>query len=1141
VQGSQDDPFGTAELRRRVLEAWTASPARFREDANAEEDYALGGYRDRVIVELAQNAADAAARAGVPGRLRLTLTAGPAAAGPPAAGTPGGGTPAAGTPGGGTPAAGTLVAANTGAPLDAAGVEALSTLRASSKRGADEPAATAGRFGVGFAAAVAVSDEPRISSLTGTVAWSRSAARDLAGQIPAVAAELAGRAGQLPVLRLPFAADGAPPAGFTTAVTLPLRDEAAAALTARLLAEAGPALLLALPALAAIEIEAGGVTRMLTAVHDGDGVTITDDGTVSRWRTAAAGGRAAPQLLADRPAEERARPAWSVRWAVPVAGDASAELVSGELAAAELAGDSTRGSTSGELAGRPASGELAGRLGSEPAGRLPDGTAGVVHAPTPTDEVLSLPALLLASFPLSPDRRHVAPGPLTDFLVDRAAEVYAGLLPGLAGGNGLLSLVPPPVPRGELDGQLGRAILARLPETPFLPAVAVPAAATRPGERNRELDPGGTEDPAGAGDSSGTGDLAGAEDLARLETAGLGPGQQTGRGPGSPPGLRVRPRDALILETRLPGLPAVLAAVLPGLISGPPRHQAYAVLGVQRMSLAGLADALAALHREPAWWRELYAALAPAEPAELGELGALPVPLASGRQVTGPRGLLLPAPELADPQRLELLGLRVVHPGAAHPLLTRLGAIEATPRSVLGSPEVRARVEASYDEEDPGPVADAVLSLVAAAGLQPGELPWLAELALPGADGEWYPAGELLLPGGALAGVVAPDTPFGTASPELADRYGAAALEAAGVLASFALLAARDVPLDEPGLNLDGEDEWIADTCDRLPGDLPPVAPELLAVRDLELVDPDRWPAALELLAVPPLRAALTEPTRLLLADGHHSDVPSYTAWWLRQHPVLGGRRGADVRIAGGDPLLAGLWDDFDWPGDPAVARALGARTTLAGLLAEPGGIADLLSRLADPARPVTRGQLRAVWAAVAAADAAGAAEPDPPGRIRAVLGDQVVVADAADVLVLDVPDRWPLVAARPLVLAPYDQAERLADLLDLPLVSEEVPGRVESAGQRRPVPAIVTAVLPDAPAEYQAHDPLVVDGTELPWRCMAGAVHAAGPDGLARGLAWAAGQWPSRHLLAALLQDSGAAPRLLAEADLDGGLAPAR
>ena len=104
MQHGQADPFGTAELRRTVLDAWTASPARFREDANAEEDYALGGYRDRVIVELAQNAADAASRAGVPGRLRLTLRDG------------------------------TLVAGNTGAPLDAAGVAALSTLRASSKR-----------------------------------------------------------------------------------------------------------------------------------------------------------------------------------------------------------------------------------------------------------------------------------------------------------------------------------------------------------------------------------------------------------------------------------------------------------------------------------------------------------------------------------------------------------------------------------------------------------------------------------------------------------------------------------------------------------------------------------------------------------------------------------------------------------------------------------------------------------------------------------------------------------------------------------------------------------------------------------------------------------------------------------------------
>lgn len=102
------DPFGTERLRTAVVGAWTASAARFREDANAEEDLALGGYRDRLVVELAQNAADAAVRAGGTGRLALTLRDG------------------------------VLTAANTGAPLDAAGVESLSTLRASAN-GAPRP------------------------------------------------------------------------------------------------------------------------------------------------------------------------------------------------------------------------------------------------------------------------------------------------------------------------------------------------------------------------------------------------------------------------------------------------------------------------------------------------------------------------------------------------------------------------------------------------------------------------------------------------------------------------------------------------------------------------------------------------------------------------------------------------------------------------------------------------------------------------------------------------------------------------------------------------------------------------------------------------------------------------------------------
>jgi hypothetical protein len=266
MQG-QPDPFGTADLRRRVLDAWAASPARFREDANAEEDYALGGYRDRVIVELAQNAADAAARESAAGQ----GAAGHGAAGHGAAGEGTAGQGAAQKGAGGrlrlTLRDGTLVAANTGAPLDAAGVAALSTLRASGKRGSGPDEAAVGRFGVGFAAAIAVSDEPRIASASGAVAWSHRAARDLVREIPALAAEFAARSGHMPVLRLPFAADDAPPEGFTTAVTLPLRDEAAVGLVRRLLGETGPALLLALPALATVEIEVDGQARVLTAAH----------------------------------------------------------------------------------------------------------------------------------------------------------------------------------------------------------------------------------------------------------------------------------------------------------------------------------------------------------------------------------------------------------------------------------------------------------------------------------------------------------------------------------------------------------------------------------------------------------------------------------------------------------------------------------------------------------------------------------------------------------------------------------------------------------------------------------------------------------------------------------------------------------
>jgi hypothetical protein len=1056
------DPFGTAGLRQRVLAAWAASPARFREDANTEEDYALGGYRDRVVVELAQNAADAAARAGVPGRLLLRLRDG------------------------------LLTAANNGSPLDPAGVQALSTLRASAKDPGPPGQDTVGRFGVGFAAVVAVTDEPAIASRIdggdggdggdGEVAgvmWSAARTRELVAARRELAAELDRRAGHVPVLRLPFtlpskraatvqgpaAASSAelghwfPGAEFDTVVRLPLRDAGSVDLVRRQLAEAGPALMLALPALARIDIDVDGAVRTIAATH-GKGTTTING---ADWRTVAAHGELSAGLLADRPAEERARPFWQLRWAIP--------------AAATAAPDTWDPVRSADGAGLP---------GDVPA---------VVHAPTPSAEPLGLPALLIASFPLAPDRRHVAEGPLTDFLIERAAEEYANLLRELPATPRLLDFVPGPVAAGALDARLRRAIATRLPDIPLLPTAA-------------------------------------------------------GRAPA---------RDVIAADGP-PALTRLLADVLPGLLPAgwPVRHPAVAALGVRRMELADVIDELAGLDRDPAWWHDLYAALTGADPEALG---ALPVPLADGRLVRGPRGLLI-AEDGLDPAGLAALELRFVDPRAAHPLLIRLGATPAGPRAVLDDPAVRAAVARSYDtvestgladppdlivpadSTDPGAIAAAVLSLVAATRVDPGDRPWLADLALPAADGSQYPAGELLLPDSPLREVVAADAPFEVVDAGLVDRYGAAPLEAVGVLRTFALLREQDVSLADLGLDLDEEEDWAAEVLAGLPAqDVPPTVPELFAVRDLELVE--RWDKALELLARPPLRAAVVEPTRVLLADGRGVLVPSYTAWWLRRHPVLGGQRPGRLRAPGAEPILAGLYDPAPADIDKQLLRALGARTSLAEALAEPN---DLLARLADPARTVSRDQLRAIWAALAdshqpAGDdpAAERALPKPPDRVRALVDDDIEVVPAADALVLDDPALLPLLAGQPLVIVPYELAADLAELLDLPLAGEEIEAGVASTGVRRPVPEVVRRLVPDAPAHYVEHDPLIVAGRTVPWWCEGDAdvVHVgAGDDaifGLARGLAWAGGRWSDRLLIEAALRTPDAIAVLLAEADLEG------
>lgn len=939
-----------------------------------------------------------------------------------------------------------------------------------------------GRFGVGFAAVLAVSDEPAVLSRTGGVRWSLTEARSLTADVPGLSDELNRRNGHVPLLRLPFAATGSAPEPYDTVVVLPLRDAAAEKLADRLLAAVDDALLLALPGLAEVVIETPDGIRTLTRrqlddEYAPDDVLIEDSaGTApTRWRVDAAGGALEPGLLVDRPVEERLRPVWSVTWAVPV--------------------------------------------DAEGAPRTP-ATAGVVHAPTPTDEPLGLPALLLASFPLDPTRRHAALGPLTDFLLDRAAEGYVRLLAGWRPvGTGVVDLVPGPLGKGELDAELRRRILAELPRTAFLPRAA-----------ETPVEP--------------------------VAAPVADPEAWDGGGPLVGDGHALRPVEAEVVEGATAEAVRVLAEVLPTLVpSTLERRPALRQLGVARLSLADAVDRLAGAERPAEWWWRLYDALAG---TDADVLSGLPVPLADGRTVVGPRQVLLPvrgdhdegdrhgadgAPR-ADPLLLARLGLRVAHPDAAHPLLEKLGAAPATPRAILTTPQVRAAVAASLDDDhaawddetglDADELADVVLGLAKAAGLAPGDEPWLAALALPDEDGELAPAGELILPGSPLEEVLR-EGELASVDAELAARWGEQPLAAVGVLATFALVRAEDVVLDpddveprdsdwaEPddvGL-LDAVDVWCEDVLDQLPEtDVPPVATEVIGVRDLDLVDDDAWPQALALLSRPPLRDAVTLPVRVLLPDGTTESVRPHAAWWLRDHPVLGGRRPVGLRAAGGDRLLAGLYDEAetDEGVDEQVLRALGVRTTVAALLAEPGGAAELLGRLADPAREVAPAQLLGLYTALAELDPEQVTLPD---ALRAVVDGETVVVDAAEALVADAPDLLPLAGSRPLLPVPPRLAGDLVELLQVRRLTEALDAAVVSEGEPHEVLPAVHDLLPGAPTTYVEHEELLLTGEiEVDWRWTDGTLHAATVEGVAAGLAWAAGHWERRFELAALLED---------------------
>jgi len=938
------DPFGTAGLRESVLASWRSSPTRFREDANSEEDLVLGGYRDRLFIELAQNAADAAGRDGV---LRVSIVDNE------------------------------LRVANTGESLTTDGVAALASLRASAKQQG------VGRFGVGFAAVLTVSDAPRFLSTTGGVEFNAGRTRAELGPEPT---------GRVPVLRLVWPTEDQPPQGFATEVRLPLRDGVDASALLKEFAEQAVDVLLSLDGLTRIEIgddvwrreTANGWTDAWQDIHGPNGT--------SHWVIVRDHG----DLPADADLGAEARPQWTVCWALRV--------------------DEVR---------RPVP------LGED-----------VLHAPTPTDERLSLPARLIATLPVEPSRRRVRPGAATDHVLAAAARTYVELVGYFADTNRPAIVPLPRFPLSEVDEKLRALVLDRLRTTPWL----APALDSR----------------------------------------------------------MLAPAEARLLPVASFELADSVATYIPGLaaaeLAAPEHAAAFAALDTVRLRLSDVVDAVTGTRRPPTKWRLLYAALAKIvdnDPSAREELGALPVPLVDGRTIPGPRGTLIVDTELSDVD-----GLNVVHPDAVHPLLERLGARRGGASELLES--MSARVAHSLDDAESGldtaGLANTVLRLVNDAGVRAGELSWLGALALRDADGEWRRADELALPGSRFLELLDDDTPLGALAADVAEQWPAHVLAAVGVIDSFGLVV--DESPTGPDHDLADEADWWDDQSE------PPA--RMTAIRDLDLIADDAWPAAIRLLAGEP-------DTRRALQDG-------YTAWWIGNHALLAGAAPRDWRLPDADEL-AGLYDPIPQLDlDPTILAAIGVRSALT--VETPGDAEDLLVRLGDPDREVSPGVAQRAHATLAEAVHNGHIDPaelDPPATVRTATGD---VTDNG--VVLDAPWLAPLTDEYATAGPDFALAEPLAELLDIPLATEDSQLPLESTGEFvrwAELGAVVDAcdligvAVPDGGPIV--HERLAVGGRQVPWWVAENIVHSEDSTvGLARALAWATDRWADRHMLAALLDD---------------------
>ncbi|MFE1012395.1 DEAD/DEAH box helicase [Streptomyces sp. NPDC058794] len=188
------------EQSSRVLQTYAVDPGLIPEHANGERRITQGGYGDRQLFELVQNAADEiAAEPG--GRAHVVLTDTH------------------------------LYCANEGTPVTPEGAETILRMSMSRKRGGQ-----IGRFGVGVKSVLVVTDAPQFFSRTGSFGFDREWACAQIRSVPEVRARL-GEEFETPVLRMARPLDVAAERSAdrvldellewaTTVVRLPLLDGA---------------------------------------------------------------------------------------------------------------------------------------------------------------------------------------------------------------------------------------------------------------------------------------------------------------------------------------------------------------------------------------------------------------------------------------------------------------------------------------------------------------------------------------------------------------------------------------------------------------------------------------------------------------------------------------------------------------------------------------------------------------------------------------------------------------------------------------------------------------------------------------------------------------------------------------------------